>query len=255
MDTQLESNFQNIIINTDSDVQDDRLLIKKDNNLTIHYAPFEYINTQAKLVIVGITPGTHQANVSLNAYRKAIKDGKSKDDALKAAKETASFSGPMRKNLIDTLNYIGVHKYLGINDCSDLFGDRRDLVHYTSALRNPVFKDRKNYSGSPKILKTDLLREHLESCFYKECQTLNKALYLPLGGEVESVLKHAVDLGYVSENQVLLGMPHPSGANAERIAYFLGRKSKEALSTKTNAESIDKNKQSLIDKIALLNRT
>ena len=34
-------------------------------------------------------------------------------------------------------------------------------------------------------------------------------------------------------------MPHPSGANAERIAYFLGRKSRDQLSVKTNADRID----------------
>jgi hypothetical protein len=29
---------------------------------------------------------------------------------------------------------------------------------------------------------------------------------------------------------VLVGLPHPSGANAERIAFFLGRKAQHALS-------------------------
>lgn len=43
-----------------------------------------------------------------------------------------------------------------------------------------------------------------------------------------------------------MGMPHPSGANAERIAYFLGRKPKAALSAKTNADTIDAMKSQLL---------
>jgi hypothetical protein len=51
---------------------------------------------------------------------------------------------------------------------------------------------------------------------------------------------------------VLAGLPHPSGANAERISYFLGRKSKEALSSKTNATKIDEAKLVLLKQLALV---
>lgn len=44
-------------------------------------------------------------------------------------------------------------------------------------------------------------------------------------------------------------MPHPSGANAERIAYFLGQKNRETQSAKTNADSLDKAKLKLIKKM------
>ena len=37
-------------------------------------------------------------------------------------------------------------------------------------------------------------------------------------------------------------MPHPSDSNAERIAYFLGRKPREALSNKTNPDKYDQAK-------------
>jgi hypothetical protein len=45
--------------------------------------------------------------------------------------------------------------------------------------------------------------------------------------------------GKLDPARVLEGLPHPSGANAERIAYFLGRKPREMLSAKTSAASID----------------
>ena len=47
-------------------------LLSKDGNIEIYYAPFDYINPKAKIVIVGITPGLQQMIQSF----QAIKDGK-----------------------------------------------------------------------------------------------------------------------------------------------------------------------------------
>lgn len=44
--------------------------------------------------------------------------------------------------------------------------------------------------------------------------------------------------GAVDPARVLAGLPHPSGANAERIAFFLGRKPRERLSGKVDADTI-----------------
>ena len=40
----------------------------------------------------------------------------------------------------------------------------------------------------------------------------------------------------LSAARVLSGLPHPSGANAERIAFFLGRKKREDVSSKVDAD-------------------
>lgn len=245
--------YQDLIAEDNLDAQDDRLLIAKEGSLSIHYAPFEYINTSARLVIVGLTPGIHQATVSLNAFREAILKGESHEKALKDAKETASFSGPMRNNLINILNHINVNKVIGIDDCAQLFDIRRDLVHYTSVIRNPAFKNGKNYSGSPRVLSNALLNNHLNGCFYEECKQLPDAIYLPLGSEVVSVLEDMVKKDILCESQILFGLPHPSGANAERIAYFLGKKDKSDLSVKTNPDTIDLNRGSLIQKMKEFN--
>ena len=55
--------------------------------------------------------------------------------------------------------------------------------------------------------------------------------------------------GLIDGDRLLDGLPHPSGANAERIAYFLGRKPREQLSAKTNADSIDTARGELVRKI------
>ena len=70
----------------------DDFLLNKEGNLEIYYAPFDYINSKAKIVIVGITPGLQQMIQSF----QVIKEGKS----LKEVKDLSSFKGSMRTTLI-----------------------------------------------------------------------------------------------------------------------------------------------------------
>jgi len=46
-------------------------------------------------------------------------------------------------------------------------------------------------------------------------------LFKPLGPKVAQVFEMLIKQGVLDSNQILFGLPHPSGANAERIAYFL----------------------------------
>ena len=59
--------------------------------------------------------------------------------------------------------------------------------------------------------------------------------------------------GVIEDERCLLELPHASGANAERIKYFWGEKPKELLSTKTNAQLIDKRRHRLPEKLGALN--
>src|SRR5438552_10917825 len=77
-----------------------RLALSIEGSLAVHYAPFEHIERSAKIVIAGITPGLQQASSALIEARKQLKAGKSSAEALRAAKVHASFSRPMRSNLI-----------------------------------------------------------------------------------------------------------------------------------------------------------
>lgn len=45
------------------------------------------------------------------------------------------------------------------------------------------------------------------------------------------------------------GLPYPSGANAERIASFLGRRQRKELSAKTNAETLEAARSELVRKL------
>lgn len=229
----------------------DDLLIEKAGELSVYYAPFDYINAEAQIVICGITPGFQQAILALEEASKQLNQGATPEAAKLAAKNTASFGGPMRSNLIRLLDYIGIPKKLNIGSCSELFGSQSNLVHYTSALRYPVFKSLKNYSGTPSMVRNPLLRKQLEQYLFPELALFSSStLLVPLGPKVEEALDFAAKQGFIDQDQVLGGLPHPSGANAERIAYFLGEKSVAQLSAKTNPVKIDIAKEKIMTKVA-----
>jgi hypothetical protein len=225
-------------------------MISSDGDFITFYAPFDYINPVAKIVICGLTPGLQQATNALNTLMSSLQSGDSDELALRRAKEVASFSGPMRSNLIAMLDHVGIHHVLGIDSCADLFGSKSHLVHYTSALRNPVFKDGVNYSGAPSMIKQPMLLRQIEEVLAEEIRSLAPdCLYVPLGDEVSKAFLHLESKGIIDAAAVFHGFPHPSPASNERIHYFLGRKERHLLSSKTNPEKIDSNKQSIISKV------
>ena len=78
-----------------------KFLINSDGNIKIYYAPFDYINSKAKIMIVGITPGYQQMLQSF----EVINDGKS----LKEVKDLSSFKGSMRTTLIKYLDALNIN--------------------------------------------------------------------------------------------------------------------------------------------------
>src|SRR5690606_14468063 len=113
---------------------------------------------------------------------------------------------------------------LGIQSTGSLWNKDAARVHFTSVLRYPVFLNGANYSGAPSMLTTPLLRKQLMTWFAREMASLPKAIFVPLGPKVAEAMEAIARQIGIDSRQVLAGMPHPSGANAERIAFFLGRK-------------------------------
>jgi hypothetical protein len=231
---------------------DEKLCVARQGSLTVCYTPFEYINVKARVVLVGITPGRTQLMNAIRECRRALDAGRPASEALRAAKMTGAFSGTMRPNLIGLLDAIDLHNWLGISSCAGLFGGSSDLVQTTSVLRNAVFVNGENYNGNPAILRSEFLQEQLLSGFGQDAKALPDAVYVPLGDKVAAALAWMVKRGALREDRILSGLPHPSGANAERIAYFLGKKSRAALSAKTDPRKLDDAKSRLIARVGAL---
>lgn len=213
------------------------LLLHQEGRLAAYYAPFDYVNPSACVVLVGITPGRKQALNALRAARDAWIGGATDVSAALAAKRTGSFSGALRNNLVALLDHFDVHRLLGLSTAAELFSTHGDLVQFTSVLRYPVFVDGDNFNGSPQ--RHERLIRMVRKYFVEDVRRLSSALFIPLGRIPANVLDDLVRDGELPEHRVLRGLVHPSPANGERIRYQLGLKSRKALSRKTDPDAID----------------
>jgi hypothetical protein len=71
-----------------------------------------------------------------------------------------------------------------------------------------------------------------------------------MGSCVSEGLDWLAAKGVIKGDRILHGLPHPSGANAERVAYFLGRKDKATLSSKTDGDQLDAARARLLAQMA-----
>lgn len=135
------------------DLVNDSFLYDKDGNIEIHWAPFDYINKDAKVFILGITPGWTQMELAFNYTRKNIKDP-DETHVLKEAKRVAGFGGSMRKNLLHMLDEIGLPKYLSIDRTEQLFWRTSSSFTYKLSLEVSCICEWKElYRQQPKYVK------------------------------------------------------------------------------------------------------
>jgi hypothetical protein len=186
-------------------------LLSKEGNIEIYYAPFDYINPKAKIVIIGITPGLQQMIQSF----QAIKDGKS----LREVKDLSSFKGSMRTTLVKFLDELKINKILKIQSCESLFNLNNKYLHSSSLVKYPVFDKGKNYSGV-NILKKKILLDFIEDNFLKELEIFQGSIIVPLGNAVSSTIDYLNIKHQLKLKCFLKGFPHPSGLNARKNIQF-----------------------------------
>lgn len=230
----------------------EKMQLAQSTNLNVCYAPFEFINPAAKVVLVGITPGKQQMLNAIAEARRQLDCGRSDMEIVEAAKRVGAFSGDIRGHLVNLLDHVGVNRWLSISSCSELFGRAASMVQTTSVLRNPVFYQGKDYNGTPKMTRDGLLKEQLMTYFVQDVRALPRAIFVPLGEKVAEALNYLADEGYLDRSRILFGLPHPSPQNIERIQYFLGQKPKSALSIKTNPDKLDLAREQIVQQIQAL---
>jgi len=194
-----------------STITNKNFLIKREDNIEIYYAPFDYINSKAKIMIVGITPGLQQMLQSF----EAVNEGRS----LKEVKDLSSFKGSMRTTLIKYLDALNINKKLKIKSCESLFNKNSKYLHSTSLIKYPVFDKGRNYSGSG-LLKKKILLDFLEAHFVKELKKLDKTIIVPLGNTVSSTIDYLNNEFKLNLKCFLKGFPHPSGLNVRKDIQF-----------------------------------
>ncbi len=221
--------FKNSPLRKDSEPACDELLLwhKPTSKLSCYYAPFDHVNYDAKIIIVGITPGRTQMNRSLNALRDSLNNQDKLELALKKVKQQASLSGTMRPRIIDILNKLGYAKELNIACSSSLWSHNNHLVHFCSLLKYPVFINNKDYCGQADLFNTAELKSLLYQEFINDLKQINpNAMLVPLGEMVADTITTLCNEGLIKQKvktfqNKVIAPPHPSGANAESISLLL----------------------------------
>ena len=216
------------------DLLKEDFLIKKEDDIEIYYAAHnEYINKNAKIFIVSITPGWLQMERSIYTAKKYLEQNIDYNKISKICKIQCRLYGASRTNTINMLNELNLYEYIGLKDCEELFSFENTYLHTTSIIKHPVFVNKKNYTGhNPKILKSNILKNYVYNEFLNELNQLNNTFIIPLGKSVEEVLKQFINENIINENQCLFNFPHPSGANGHRKTQF--EKNKEYMKQKIN---------------------
>lgn len=189
---------------------------KLDETIIFKQTKFSYVNHEAKVVIVGITPG--------NSQIKGTREGMPPCEI----KRIYAFAGKMRSNLIHMLDYIGVNKLLSIDTCKTLWEQDFDKVEMTSLLKEATYIMNKNgheemFNDISKITKSEELTDMLNEGFIKDCSNYNNAqLFIACGSKVYDVLLSLKQQNVISAP--IIGIAHPSESNKGRMNCYLGRK-------------------------------
>lgn len=195
------------------------------------YAPFDWINADADIVLIGITPGKRQVKSALKALRAALAKGKSTCEAARVAKQAASFEGDMRDIAARLMNRFKLDKLFRLHGSSDLFGPASCRAHYTSLLRNPVLhwqtKKQKNgeetagwsdYSGGNSAFSSSnsMLFRSIAADFEPEIAAFTNSWFVPFGPVPALALEKMAQRGLIDRDRILSGINHPSGTQWNR---------------------------------------
>lgn len=197
-----------------------QLVLGVDTRSDTHvlYMPVGPLNTAARVVLVGLTPGPTQLVAALEAACAALRVGVEAHQVLGAARGAAAFRG-MRDRLSQALTFLGLTDHFGVSPGSSAFDDLADRLQTTSAVRFPAFAKGRPYDGNP--IKIELLRRFVEEGLGQELQTLDQALVLPLGRNAGAAVEHLIRTRAIDPGRCLPGLPHPSPANGHYQRLWL----------------------------------
>lgn len=211
-----------------SALRDEALGLVHEGDYRAFFAPFDWINDEADIVIVGVTPGKQQALEALLSFRAALAGGASLDEAAHRAKSAASFKGGMRTLGARLMDHFDLHRLFGLTSTLDLFGSAAHRAHYTSALRLSSAEEirqlcRRQAHYSPPL---HAAYDRGESC--GRLAMLPKAWLVPFGPNALRALEHLAAIGHLDGDRILGGLLHPGGQQWNRYNVQLGLVSGDA---------------------------
>jgi hypothetical protein len=213
---------------------DPSMAIATEEPYALYYAPFEYINPSAKLVLVGITPGPTQLKLAYETARDLLVQGLPKQELLAKVKKAAGFGGQMRRRLQKMLDYFRIPELLGIEYSASLWAEHWYLTQLTSIIPYAAFKRGKPFNGKfDEVVSHRLLFECFRDCFISELKNLpSNALYLAVGRTPLDGLNWCIKEGVIGSLQVIGRLAHPSPQSGSAVPYFIEEVSREKMDPK-----------------------
>ncbi|MGD0103710.1 MAG: hypothetical protein ABSC06_06695 [Rhodopila sp.] len=219
------------------------MVLGRDGRYSLQYMPIEHSSTTAKLVIVGITPGTTQVGIAYGTVQQLLRSALgvrqlTEDEILSEVKRRAGFGGRMRPNLLRMLRHFKIGRLIGVPDEAELWEGRSDALHSTSIVPHAAFTTKKSadkmFSGSfDNILRSALLRECFERDFLPSLRTLPPdARFIALGPTPLDALDWCVNQRCIDSSRILGAFPHPSGSAGSQVDVYLGVKDAAGLEPK-----------------------
>jgi len=193
----------------------------------LFYVPFEHVNRRARLVIVGITPGPNQIELSYEAAAVRLRAGVPTERILEEIKPIAAFGSPtMRPNLIRMLRHFEFAKRLGVSDVADLWGKEAALFHATSVVPHAAFRKGRMFSGTFRdVLGSKVFRESFERDFVPSLGLLPEdSEFVALGPTPLAALEWCVEESLIDRRRILGAFAHPSSGAGSQVDVYLGTK-------------------------------
>jgi hypothetical protein len=197
----------------------------------VYYIPFEWTNPDAKLVVVGITPGPTQLELAYRTASSKIKVGLDEEGILKAAKMHGAFGGAtMRPNLIRMMAHFGFADLFGVDRVEDFWGHSAGVFMGTSVVPHAAFRRGKPFAGSfEDIMKSTALTECFLYDFVPSLKDIPAtARFVALGDTPLQALSWCVRNGHLMEEQVMGAFAHPSTSGGSAVDAYLGVKTEFA---------------------------
>ena len=202
-----------------------RLGTSDPDGIEILWAPFDHVNRDAKLVIIGVTPGPNQALLSFRAMQKTAATGSDPQAELEKIKAESSFRGDViEANLKSLLEHSGLAEGAGIQDIDGLWTTEASKVHFTSTIRYPTFINSQLFNNQIDSLRHSELRKYIERHLAEELASVSAdAAIVALGQKGPRLVRHAAKVAGIDPRRVV-ELPHPSGSATGAVRDFLSKR-------------------------------
>ncbi len=253
MSTELFDRFKSALLSVSQAKENFRLGSEVGHH--VYYVPFEHENVNARLVLVGITPGPTQMTLAWRTARDELRRGAETPSVLARVKQVAAFDG-MRGRINSMLDHFEIPRHLGLGAAADLWGKNFQYFQPMSLIRNATFKGDDYFNGPfDSVLNNPLLRSQFESTFVAPLSRVSKdAVFVAMGPVVMSGLQWCLDREVIQKQQVLGYFPHASPSSGSQFDYFMKQKSLADLKPKDpvrhRAKALDAAYQEIASKVA-----